>query len=216
MVDRNERARRRLAYMLLARLRLRRFLRSHEPRTVLAVVAGINGAISMLLLAVVAVLTDAPFIFPSAGASAFILFYRPLVEAASPRNTLLSHLLGVFAGWFSLFIFGLTDAGTAFDQAADWRRLAAVSLAVGLTCGLMVRLRVAHPPAAATALVVAMGLMPSLGQLPWLMAGVSLLVLQAFCMHRFAGVPYPFWAGYRPEEEVHDVYGIRRHPPGDG
>ncbi len=213
MPGRNERARRRLAYMLLARLHLRRFLRRHEPRTVLAVVAGINGAISMLLLAVVAVLTDAPFIFPSAGASAFILFYRPLVEAASPRNTLVSHLLGVLLGWFSLLLFGLVDAGTAFDMSADWRRVGAVCVAVGLTCAAMVALRVAHPPAAATALVVSMGLMPSPWQLPWLMAGVLLLVLQALVMFRFAGVAYPVWAARQPET-VTDVYGIRRRPRG--
>ena len=209
MPSRNERARRRLAYMLLARLQLRRFLRSHEPRTVLAIAAAINGAISMLLLALVAVLTDAPFIFPSAGASAFILFYRPLVEAASPRNTLVSHFLGVLAGWLSLVVFGLLDTGTAFEMSADWRRIGAVALAVGLTCGCMVRLRVSHPPAAATSLVVAMGLMPSLTQLPWLMAGVALLVLQAFCMHRFAGVHYPFWSPHE-EDDIRDVYGVRR------
>lgn len=210
-VGANERARRRLAYALLARMRLRRFLRSHEPRTVLALASGLNGAISMLLLSLVAVWTHAPFVFPSVGASAFILFYRPLVEAASPRNTVLGHAFGVGVGWLSIALFGLVDRPFALDYDMDWRRIGAIAVAVGGTCAAMVRFRAAHPPAAATALVVSMGLMPSLDKLPWLLAAVALLVLQAIVMHRFAGVPYPLWAAQRKDQDqLTDVYGLPR------
>ncbi|MEC7378186.1 MAG: HPP family protein, partial [Pseudomonadota bacterium] len=65
---------------------------------------------------------------------------------------------------------------------------------LGLTGCLMVLLRVAHPPAGATALIVSLGLMPDPAQLPILMAGVGLLLVHAFVMNRLAGIPYPVWS----------------------
>ena len=55
-------------------------------------------------------------------------------------------------------------------------------------------LKVAHPPAGATALIVSLGLMPDPAQLPILMAGVALLLIHAFIMNRLAGIPYPVWS----------------------
>jgi len=62
----------------------------------------------------------------------------------------------------------------------------------------MVLLRVAHPPAGATALIVSLGLMPDPAQLPILMAGVGLLLVHAFIMNRLAGIPYPVWSSTTP------------------
>ncbi len=201
MSGRNERARRRLAYFLLARLKLKRVVGYLHPRTALALISGFNGALSIALLAAIAMLTQEPFIFPSVGASAFILFYRPLVPAASPRNVLIGHAIGVLSGWFSLWIFGLLGAPSAFDVGMDGMRVAATAVGMGLTCALMVWLRAAHPPAAATSLLVSMGLISSLWHLPLLLAGASILVLQAFVMHRIAGVKYPYWSPQSPDGE---------------
>lgn len=194
MIGRNERARRRLAYFLLARLRLKRLVGHLHPRTALGLISGFHGALSIGLLAVIALLTQEPFIFPSVGSSAFILFYRPLVAAASPRNVLLGHTIGVLTGWASLWMFGLLGAPSAFEAGMDGMRVAATAVGMGLSCALMVWLRAAHPPAAATSLLVSMGLISSLWHLPLLLAGALILVLQAFVMHRVAGVKYPYWA----------------------
>jgi len=201
MVGRNERARRRLAYFLLARTRLKRLVGCLDPRTALALISGFNGALSVGLLSGIALLTQEPFIFPSVGASAFILFYRPLVASASPRNVLLGHTIGVLTGWFSLWVFGLLGAPSAFDVGMDGLRVAATALGMGLACGLMVWLRAAHPPAAATSLLVSMGLISSLWHLPLLLAGALILVLQAFVMHRVAGVRYPYWSPRDPNTD---------------
>ena len=58
----------------------------------------------------------------------------------------------------------------------------------------MVLLRVVHPPAGATTLIVSLGLMPQLAQVPVLLAGVALLLLQAAVLNRLAGIPYPLWS----------------------
>jgi len=58
----------------------------------------------------------------------------------------------------------------------------------------MIRLDVAHPPAAATTLIVSLGVVSSPAYLVVLEAGVALLVGQAIIINRLTGVRYPFWA----------------------
>ncbi|WP_431684069.1 HPP family protein [Kitasatospora sp. KL5] len=64
---------------------------------------------------------------------------------------------------------------------------------MGLTCGLMPLLGTAHPPTAATTLIVAMGLLRTPAQLAVVMLAVVLLVLQGLAVNRLAGLPYPLW-----------------------
>ena len=164
-----------------------------NPRLVLALFNLINGGLSIALVATVALVTQQAFIFPSLGATAFLLFHLPLAEAASPRNVLSGHLIGAVCGWLALWLFGLDQAPAAFLTGVEWSRVAAVGLSLGLTSALMILFRVAHPPAGATALIVSLGLMHELRQLPVLMCAVSLLVLQAWLINRLAGIAYPLW-----------------------
>lgn len=204
----NERRRRRLVYGILGRLRLNRWSRRHDPTRVLAVFGFINGGISIALLATVALLTQEAFIFPSLGATAFILFYVPTAAAASPRNTFLGHLIGALAGWLSLAAFGLLDAPSAMQAGVDLPRIGAAALSLGTASALMILFRAHHPPAGATALIVSLGLMPKLGQIPVLLGAVCLLLLQAWAMNRLAGIPFPLWSARRDHGQ-HPHAGIR-------
>ena len=60
-------------------------------------------------MALVAFVTGEPFVFPSLGPTAFLLFYTPLLPASSPRNTIGGHAIGAAAGYLALVVFGLTD-----------------------------------------------------------------------------------------------------------
>ena len=160
----------------------------------MAMFSFVNGCLSIGLMAIVALITRAPFIFPSLGPTAFLLFFTPTAPAASPRNAICGHLIGALAGWLSLVLFGLTAAPPAIAAGVEWSRVGAAALSLGVTSGLMVLLRVPHPPAGATTLIVSLGVMPQLWQLPVLMAAVVLLVAQAFVMNRLAGIPYPLWS----------------------
>lgn len=182
-----------LVYGLLRRFRLTELSRRHDPRRVLALFNFINGGLSIGLLAAVAHVSASPFIFPSLGPTAFLLFYRPTAEVSSPRNALAGHLIGAAAGWLSLMLFGLLEAPPALQAGVSWPRVGAAALSLGGTSALMVLLRAAHPPAGATTLIVSLGLMPHLWQIPVLMAAVLLLLAQAFVLNRLAGIRYPFW-----------------------
>src|SRR5690606_38333767 len=142
---------------------------------VLGLFAFVNGLISIGLMAGAAYETGAPLIFPSLGPTAFLLFYTPLQPAASPRNTLCGHLVGVLAGYLSLALFGLLDAGPALAEGVTVPRVAAAALSLGLTSGVMVWLKVPHPPAGATTPIISLGILREPWQLAVLMLAVALL-----------------------------------------
>lgn len=176
------------------RLRLKPLTERFNSVAVLGTFAFVNGLVSIGLMSLVALLTKQPFIFPSLGPTAFLLFYTPMLPTASPRNTLCGHLVGAVAGYLSLVIFGLLDAGPALVVGVSWARVGAAALSLALTSGVMVWLRVPHPPAGATTLIVSLGLITTIPKLGVLMLGVLLLVVQGFAINRLAGVPYPLWS----------------------
>ena len=182
MGRRNEQLRWQLAKGLIHALHLERLASRYSRTTVMAVFNLVNGSFSIALVSFVALVTQEAFIFPSLGATAFILFYVPMAQPASPRNTLCGHLIGALMGLLCLYIFGLQGQPSAFATGVDLPRVGAAALSLGLTSCLMVVFRVAHPPAGATALIVSLGLMPNPAQLPILMAGVALLLAHAFVM----------------------------------
>ena len=58
----------------------------------------------------------------------------------------------------------------------------------------MVWLRVPHPPAGATTLIVSLGILHTPAQLGVLMLAVVLLVIAGYVINRLAGIPYPRWS----------------------
>src|SRR5690554_764981 len=190
----NERLRWQLASGVLRAFHLERLASRYSRRTVMAGFNLVNGGVSIALVSFIALVTQEAFIFPSLGATAFILFYVPMAQPASPRNTICGHLIGALMGLLALYLFGLQDAPSAFVSHVDLPRVGAAAVSLGLTSCLMVLLKVAHPPAGATALIVSLGLMPNPSQLPVLMAGVLVLLIHAFLMNRLSGIPYPLWS----------------------
>ena len=175
------------------------FLVTHHSRLwILGLFALVNGVLSIGLMAAAALATGAPFIFPSLGPTAFLLFYTPTQPAASPRNTMGGHLIGVAAGYLALVLFGLTDRGPALAEGVQWTNVAAAALSLGLTSGAMVWLKLPHPPAGATTLIVSLGILRAPWQLAVLMLAVALLVVQGIVINRLAGIDYPLWAPRPP------------------
>jgi hypothetical protein len=154
----------------------------------------VNGFISIGILCGLAMLLQTPFIFPSLGATAFLVFFTPTTPAASPRNALCGHAIGIACGYAALWLTGLQDAGPAIVTELTWTRVLATALSLGATGALMIRLNVPHPPAAATTLIVSLGLVSTPAYLITLEAAVALLVGQAIIINRLTGVRYPIWA----------------------
>jgi CBS-domain-containing membrane protein len=183
-----------VAHGLLERFGLGPLLR-HVPRRVLtAAFVFVNGFLTIAVLAVLAMISSTPLVFPSVGPTAFLFFFAPTVPAASPRNALCGHAIGILCGYAALWLVGLQDAPSAMLEGVHARRVLAAALSLAATGALMILLQVAHPPAGATTLIVSLGIVTSPLHLLIIEIAVALLVVQAIVLNRLAGIDYPFWA----------------------
>lgn len=178
---------------LAVRFRLRGLEQRHDSRWVLGTYVLINSAISIGILATIAALTKQPFLFPSLGPTALLLFFDAQGPQSAPRNVFCGHLIGVLAGYLALVVFGLTTAKPDLTDITA-PRIGAATLCLCLTASLMVWLKVPHSPAASTTLIVGLGLMHTPVQLSVLMLAVVVMIAQGAIVNRLAGVPYPLWA----------------------
>jgi CBS domain-containing membrane protein len=183
-----------IVFGLARRFRLPALTERHSSRAILGLFAFVNGLIAIAAMSFVALVTGEPFVFPSLGPTAFLLFYTPLLPAASPRNTLAGHAIGAAAGYLALAAFGLLHDPPALASSVSAARVGAAALSLGLTSGGMVWAGVPHPPAGATTLIVSLGILREPEQLAVLMVAVALLVVQAFAINRLAGIEYPRWS----------------------
>src|SRR5262245_33351138 len=138
--------------------------------------------------------TKTPFVFPSLGPTAFLLFFSPALPASSPRNTLYGHAIGIACGWLALWVTGLDQAPAAMVIGVDGARIAAAALSLAATGGLMVLADAPHPPAGATTLIISLGIVTKPLYLGVIEVAVALLALQAIVINRLAGVKHPLWS----------------------
>jgi CBS-domain-containing membrane protein len=178
----------------LARLRYSNLAERNDSRWLISLFSFVNGCLSIAIMAAVAHFSGQPFIFPSLGPTAFLFFYAPLAPTASPRNTIIGHLIGALSGLASLILFGLQDVGPALITGVSNERVGAAALSLGLTSGLMLLAKAPHPPAGATTLIISLGILRTFGQIVVLMIAVVLLTCQALIINRLAGLPYPLWS----------------------
>lgn len=171
--------------------------RRHDRRSVVALFAFFNAALSIGVMSAVAWATNAPFVFPSLGPTAFLIFYTPLAPASSPRNTICGHAIACVAGYAGLAIFGLQSAVPDLVGGVAPARIGAVALSLAVTAGAMAWLSLAHPPAGATTLIVSLGILRTPEQLGVLMLGVVIISAQGLLINRLAGLDYPWWSPHR-------------------
>jgi len=108
------------------------------------VLQSLAAAISIFVLFLILTTEDVVFI-ASIGATAFIIFAMPDSITAKPRNVIGGHLTGIIVGSLSFLI--------PHQQALA--SVAIYSIAVGVSIFIMVVIDTEHPPAAGTALGIA-------------------------------------------------------------
>lgn len=192
-------------FHLLHRLRLDWLLQHFPPRLVRATYVFVNGFITIAVLALLALVSRNPFVFPSLGPTAYLLFFSPLGKTSSPRNTIFGHAIGLVCGYAA---FVLTNAGASpfgIHPGIFWPRILAAALSLSATGALMVLLDASHPPAGATTLIVSLGIISKPGELLIIEVAVFLLVAQALLINRLAGLEYPLWTAVAPGNGAKEV-----------
>lgn len=178
---------------LFERFGLRGLVRAMPPRAMWATYVFVNGFLSIALLALLAVGTGVPLVFPSLGPTAYQLFFLPRAAASTPRNTLVGHAIGIICGYGGYRIAGMPALTVFAQRNFDWRLVLASGLSLGATAAIMILLDASHPPAGATTLIVSLGIITKPPYLAAIEAAVLVITVQAWCIHRLAGVPYPVW-----------------------
>lgn len=187
---------------LLRRVRLDWLLRHFPPRLVRTAYVFINGFVTIGLLALLALLSRNPFVFPSLGPTAYLLFFSPLAKACSPRNTIFGHAIGIVCGYGAYVVCGAGALPFGVHPGIFWPRILAAALSLSATGALMVLLGVNHPPAGATTLIISLGIISKPRELVIIEVAVFLLVGQALVINRLAGLPYPLWNGLASEVPI--------------
>ena len=154
----------------------------------------VNGFMTIGVLALLALVSGNPFVFPSLGPTAYLLFFTPLGKTWSPRSSTLGPRYRA-----NLRLCGVCcyRRGSATDRGAPgifWPRILAAALSLSATGAFMVLLDVSHPPAGATTLIVSLGIISRPRELVVVAeVAVFLLVAQALVINRLAGLSYPLW-----------------------
>ena len=154
----------------------------------------VNGFIAVAILAGLAVVSHTPLVFPSVGPTAFLLYFMPTSPSACPRNTLCGHAIGIVCGYVSLCLLGLQHAPSAVLEEIHWPRVLAAALSLAATGAIMILLRVVHPPAGATTLIISLGFITTPAHFCVIEVAVALMALQALAVNRLAGINYPVWS----------------------
>jgi CBS-domain-containing membrane protein len=179
---------------IVERFQLMTLLGRFHDRHVWAAFMFINGFVTIGSLALLAMVTHTPFIFPSLGPTAFLFFFSPTQPTASPRNTVYGHAIGILCGYGALAVTGLTAAPPAIVAGVDPMRILAAALSLALTGALMILFKAAHPPAGATTLIISLGIVTKPVYLLVIEVAVILLTAQAIVINRLAGIEYPIWS----------------------
>ena len=148
---------------------------------------------TIALLDLLALVTGSPFVFPSLGPTAYFFFFSPLAVASSPRNAILGHAICLICGYAAFAVTSGFGPTFAAHGEVHLPRILAAALALSATGAFMALFRVSHPPAGATTLIVALGIISQPRELIVIEIAVILLTAQAFVINRMAGIHYPLW-----------------------
>ncbi|MGH8994862.1 MAG: HPP family protein [Acidimicrobiales bacterium] len=143
---------------------------------------------------VLAWVTGQPWVFPSLGPTILLAYETPLRAQASPRHTIIGHAVGVGVGYLCLAAFGLRDTPAATVSGFTPTRIGAVAVAVAATTFALYALRCEHPPAGASALIVALGILRTPTQLGVMVAPVVMVTALSWTFNRLTGIPVPLWS----------------------
>lgn len=197
--NRTHRAQRRLSLRLRWRAWRARFsvpylLATLDERRAVALVAAVNAGLAIAVITLCAWITDLPLLFPALGPSAFIIYAKPFAPDAAPRCVIVAHFTGMASGWAAYWLVTLVSGSPASPDAGGREMVLAASLALAITCPLLVRFSAPHAPACATALVIAVGGVTQWVGLLAMALAIVILTFQSVCVNRLAGLNVPTWS----------------------
>ncbi len=156
--------------------------------------AALLSCAAMGLLWASALALEAPLLFPAIGASAAVVAIAPSSRGGQPRSIVLGHVVGALLGFACVELLA-DGAQGSLASPLDARHAASGALALGATVAALLFLDVPHPPAAATTMIVGMGLLPRFEHVLAIALAATILALFFTATLRLCGRAAPWWSG---------------------
>jgi CBS-domain-containing membrane protein len=149
-----------------------------------AVYAGALAILTLAITGAVGLLIKQPWLFPSLGPTVMLFFESPREPSARPLNTIVGHVVGIVVGLAAYTAFGLSGHPSAPTGGLTVSYVIAGALAVGITVAVLRLLKLPHPPAGASTLIVALGILHTPVQLLSMVAAVLLITAAGWAFNR--------------------------------
>jgi CBS-domain-containing membrane protein len=140
------------------------------------VVLALTGAVGLAM--------KQPWLFPSLGPTVMLFFESPEQPASRPLNTLVGHGVGLVAGIACFYALGLSGQPSVPEGGLTLPYLVAGALSVALTTLVLTLLKLPHPPAGATTLIVSLGILTQPPQLLSMAGAVVLITVAGWALNR--------------------------------
>ncbi len=164
------------------------------------IIDALNVTVAMGIVGILAVLFNMPLIFPSLGATAYLLFAHTHEHQGQMKNAFFSHLFAAVIG-LAMFKIVIVDFGNqhaisaleiilnekSFSVSILWWYVVSSALSIGFTQLIMVFTGTEHSPAGSTTLIFSLGLFQHIWEVGVLMLGVLLLLICSEILNRLAG-----------------------------
>lgn len=139
--------------------RLTAMLKEHSPAGAAdAVWVPLATGVLVLAAGAMSLATGKPWLFAGLGPTALLIAASPGHPTTKFHTVVVGHALAIAAGWLALLLLGAGDAPTILaGKALTVGRVWASAVAVSVFAVVAPSLRAWHPPAAATALLVTVG-----------------------------------------------------------
>lgn len=138
--------------------------------------APVVGGLLLVLVGLLGVLAGRPWLLPSLGPTAYLQAATPTHPASRAYNTIVGHVIGLLSGFAAVAVFNVWSAPVVLtDHQLVVGRVLAAGLALALTILIAELAQASHPPAGATALLVALGSIATLTDAGTLVMGAVIL-----------------------------------------
>lgn len=151
-----------------------------------ALLSTVTCVVALPIVGAIGVWQGEPWVFPSLGPTLMVMAETPDAPAAHPLNALVGHGVGLLAGLLALVVTALRDHPSAVQEGLTTTRVVAACLALGLTALVLQVAKRPHPPAGATTLIVALGILRTTDDLAVMAFSIVVVVAIGELARRYA------------------------------
>ncbi|QIG39075.1 HPP family protein [Microbacterium sp. 4R-513] len=162
----------------------RSVIRLRETRAGQAGYGAVLGLVVLALSGAVGLALKQPWLFPSLGPTVMLFFESPEQPSSRPQNALVGHGVGLVAGVACFYALGLQGTPPAPDGGLTPAYVAAGALSVAITTLVLTLLKLPHPPAGATTLIVSLGIFVQPVQLLSMAGAIVLVTVSGFGVNK--------------------------------